>query len=232
MHVNLRRAEALDSIHPQNRPTSRQFGQSRETPVTTAQSHTRDRILEAAEAVFGENGYHDAIVDEIGRRTSLSKGGLYFHFPSKEDLFFAVLDRLAERLVSKAERAAASDGPDLDRAERALRAVLTALCRKRRLARLLMVQGYSMGNRFELKRAEIFDRFAGVIEARLRQAALNGETVPIDPALAARIWLGAVNELVIHWLHEGGPSPAQRADEITAVLMNGIRTPALTQVRR
>lgn len=195
--------------------------------MTTAQSQTRERILEAAEAVFGDNGYHDAIVDEIGRRTSLSKGGLYFHFPSKEDLFFAVLDRLAKRLVLKAERAAAIEGPELERAERALRAVLTALCRKRRLARLLMVQGYSMGNRFERKRAEIFDSFAEVIEARLRQAALNGETRRIDPALTARIWLGAVNELVIHWLHEGGPSPVQRSDEITAVLLGGVRAPVL-----
>lgn len=194
-------------------------------PVTTTNSQTRERILEAAEAVFGDNGYHDAIVDAIGRRTSLSKGGLYFHFPSKERLFFAVLDRLADRLVSKAEEAAAGDGPALDRAEQALRAVLTALSRKRRLARLLMVQGYSMGNQFERKRAEIFDRFAAVIEGRLREAVLNGEMVEADPALTARIWLGAVNELVIHWLHAGGPSPAQRADEVAVVLMGGVRAP-------
>ena len=193
--------------------------------MITANSQTRDRILEAAEAVFGDNGYHDAIVDEIGRRTSLSKGGLYFHFPSKEGLFFAVLDRLSDRLVSKAELASTGNGTALDRAEMALRSVLTALSRKRRLARLIVIQGYSMGNQFERKRAEIFDRFAGVIEARLSEAVLNGETASIDPALTARIWLGAVNELVIHWLHEGGPSPAQRADEITAVLLGGVRAP-------
>lgn len=191
--------------------------------MTTANSQTRERILEAAEAVFGDNSYHDAIVDEIGRRTSLSKGGLYFHFPSKEGLFFAVLDRLADRLVSKAEESANGDGPALERAELALRAVLTALTRKRRLARIVVVQGYSMGNQFERKRAEIFDRFAAVIEARLSEAVATGEVIGIDPALTSRIWLGAVNELVIHWLHEGGTSPAQRADEITAVLMNGVR---------
>lgn len=192
--------------------------------VTTSNSHTRERILEAAEAVFGDNGYHDAIVDEIGRRTSLSKGGLYFHFPSKEGLFFAVLDRLANRLVERAEEAAAAgNGNALERAELALRAVLSALSRKRRLARLMVVQGYSMGNQFERKRAEIFDRFASVIEDRLAEAVANGETAHIDPALTARIWLGAVNELVIHWLHDGGPSPAHRADEIANVLMNGVR---------
>ena len=55
---------------------------------------TRERIMEAAEAVFAEKGYHDAAMDEIVRRTSVSKGGLYFHFSSKERLFFAVMDHL------------------------------------------------------------------------------------------------------------------------------------------
>lgn len=198
--------------------------------MTVGNTNTRERILESAEAVFADNGYHDAIVDEIGRRTSLSKGGLYFHFPSKEDLFFAVLDRLANRLVKKAEEAATGDGPALVRAESALRAVLTALSKNRRLARLVVVQGYSMGNQFEQKRAQIFDRFAEVIEAQLREAVRNGETGDIDPALTSRIWLGAVNELVIYWLHEGGRSPAQRADEIATTLVHGVmRIPAVAR---
>ncbi len=191
--------------------------------MTTASGSTRERILEAAEAVFADNGYHDAIVDEIGRRTSLSKGGLYFHFPSKEGLFFAVLDRLADRLVKKSQDAASGDGPALERAENALRAVLSALSKNRRLARLVLVQGYSMGNQFERKRAQIFDRFADVIEAQLKEAVANGETGATDPELTSRIWLGAVNELVIHWLHEGGQSPAQRSDEIAGVLISGVK---------
>lgn len=193
--------------------------------MSTTNTRTRERILEAAEDVFADNGYHDAIVDEIGRRTSLSKGGLYFHFPSKESIFFAVMDRLADRLVEKAESAASSEGSALTRAESALRAVLASLSRKRRLAKLLVVQGYSMGNQFERKRAEVFDRFASVIEAQLSQAVANGESPTIDPALTARIWLGAVNELVIHWLYEGGLSPAQQADEIVAILLDGVRCP-------
>ena len=191
--------------------------------MTLNSSDTRERILEAAEAVFADNGYHDAIVDEIGRRTSLSKGGLYFHFPSKEGLFFAVLDRLADRLVKRAEAASAGDGPALDRADKALRAVLMSLSRRRRLARLLMVQGYSMGNSFERKRVEIFDRFAAVIRARLEEAVTSGETLPgVDPSIASRIWLGAVNELVIQWLYTGGPSPADRVDEISQMLRRGV----------
>ena len=37
------------------------------------------------------------------RRTNMSKGGLYFHFPSKERLFFSVMDHLGQRLVDRIE---------------------------------------------------------------------------------------------------------------------------------
>jgi AcrR family transcriptional regulator len=186
--------------------------------VTLNSNGTRERILGAAEVVFADMGYHDALVEEIGRRTSVSKGGLYFHFPSKEHLFFAVLDRLAGKLVRSAEQAGSGDGTAMEHAERALQAVLTALSRRRRLARLLLVQGYSMGNSFERKRVEIFDRFAGVVRTRLDEAVAAGEIEPLDTELVSRVWLGAINELVVHWLYSGGPSPAERLHDISQVL--------------
>ena len=190
---------------------------------TKQREHTRERILEAAEAVFADNGYHDALVDEIGKRTSMSKGGLYFHFPSKEDLFFAVMDRLANKLVKRAENAAAKADSPLEAAEAALGAVLSALSVQRRLARLLMTQGYSMGNAFDAKRAEMFERFAGVIKQRLDEAKQVGQIGDLNTELASRVWLGAVNEVVVHWLFSGGPTPKDAAAELNKFLVDSVR---------
>ena len=189
---------------------------------TNQRLKSRERILEAAELVFADNGYHDALVDEIGKRTSMSKGGLYFHFPSKEDLFFAVMDRLANKLVKRAERAAAKADSPIAAAEAALGAVVSALSKRKRLARLLVTQGYSMGNAFESKRAEIFDRFAGVIQLQLDEAVDAGQIDELNTGLASRIWLGAVNEIVVHWLFSGGPSPAETAPELKKLLVASI----------
>jgi AcrR family transcriptional regulator len=190
---------------------------------TKQRDQTRERILEAAEAVFADNGYHDALVDDIGKRTSMSKGGLYFHFPSKEDLFFAVMDRLANKLVKRAEKAAAKADNPLEAAEAALGAVLSALAVQKRLARLLMTQGYSMGNAFESKRAEMFDRFAGVIGEHLEKARESGQIDDLNTELASRVWLGAVNEVVVHWLFSGGQSPKDIAPELKKFLMDSVR---------
>ena len=61
---------------------------------------TRDKIMEAAESVFSQKGYYETAVDEIVKQSSTSKGSVYFHFPSKENLFLAVMDHLGNRLIS------------------------------------------------------------------------------------------------------------------------------------
>lgn len=189
---------------------------------TQQRTGTRERILEAAEAVFADNGYHDALVDEIGKRTSMSKGGLYFHFPSKEDLFFAVMDRLANKLVRRAEKAASDTDNPLKAAEAALESVLKALSTQKRLARLLVTQGYSMGSAFEAKRAEVFDRFARVIVEKLNEAKSACQIGEVDVELASRVWLGALNEVVVHWLFSDGPSPRDSAQELKKLLVSSL----------
>lgn len=52
---------------------------------------TRRLLLDAAAAVFGERGYERATIGEILNRAGVTKGALYFHFASKEDLALGVL---------------------------------------------------------------------------------------------------------------------------------------------
>ncbi|GAA4897147.1 ScbR family autoregulator-binding transcription factor [Streptomyces coeruleoprunus] len=54
---------------------------------------TRIAILEAAAAAFGERGYDATPVTEVYERAGVTKGALYFHFGSKEDLARAILDQ-------------------------------------------------------------------------------------------------------------------------------------------
>ncbi|MEW9516343.1 ScbR family autoregulator-binding transcription factor [Streptomyces tubercidicus] len=53
---------------------------------------TRRVILEAAASVFDEQGYDRATIAEVLERAGMTKGALYFHFASKEQLALAVLE--------------------------------------------------------------------------------------------------------------------------------------------
>ena len=53
---------------------------------------TQARLLNAAEEVFVRDGYEAAQLDEIAARADRSKGAVYTHFKSKEDLFLALFE--------------------------------------------------------------------------------------------------------------------------------------------
>ncbi len=57
--------------------------------------HLRARLIDAATEEFAMLGYAGATLDGIAARAGVTKGGVYFHFDGKEELFFAVLDQCA-----------------------------------------------------------------------------------------------------------------------------------------
>jgi AcrR family transcriptional regulator len=58
---------------------------------------TRSLLLDAAEEVFAEKGFTPASLDNIARAAGYTKGAIYKHFATKEDLFLAVSDRYWRR---------------------------------------------------------------------------------------------------------------------------------------
>src|SRR5258706_4968023 len=60
---------------------------------------TRTRLLDAAEKVFVDRGFHAASVDEVAEEAGYSKGAVYSNFENKDELFLAVLER---RVTSRA----------------------------------------------------------------------------------------------------------------------------------
>ncbi|MBO0852489.1 MAG: helix-turn-helix transcriptional regulator, partial [Nocardia sp.] len=58
---------------------------------------TRLLLLDAAEVVFAEKGFMAATLDDIAHTAGYTKGAIYKHFATKEDLFLAVSDRYWRR---------------------------------------------------------------------------------------------------------------------------------------
>jgi AcrR family transcriptional regulator len=64
-------------------------------PLAPASASTRDRIIDAFAELLGENGERAATLDAVAAAAGVSKGGLLYHFGSKEALIDGVLERLA-----------------------------------------------------------------------------------------------------------------------------------------
>lgn len=74
---------------------------------------TYELILDGASQVFAEFGYERAKLNDIVDRTGVTRGALYFHFQSKEDLAKAVIDRQHELSIAAVESIAGSAAPAL-----------------------------------------------------------------------------------------------------------------------
>jgi TetR/AcrR family transcriptional regulator, fatty acid metabolism regulator protein len=183
----------------------------------------REKILEAALAVFAQKGYHRAIVDDIVRVSGTSKGAVYHHFPNKEALFLALVDQFVVHLATAAAEAIAAQHGALKKVEGALRAALETFARHRQLARILLLEAVSLGPTYEAKRAEVHRRFADLIKGYLDEAAAEASIPPLDTEVTTLAWLGAINEVVIQWLHTGRPDLLGEAlPALTRLLLRSI----------
>jgi AcrR family transcriptional regulator len=79
-----------------------------------------DLILQAAEELFLEKGFHDVSIDEIAARVGIAKGTIYLHFTSKEELVFALLQRDIKQFLLEVDSILASS----DSATARLRAIM------------------------------------------------------------------------------------------------------------
>lgn len=173
---------------------------------TQERSRTRrERLLDAALEVFAARGYNESAIDEIARASETSKGGLYFHFPSKQALFLALLDQASAALLERVAAAMAAESDPLARGEAALHEVLRVFGDHRLLAHLLLIEAVGAGKEFSQKLNEIHAAFASLIAGCLDEAVAQGEIPPLDAQLAAHAWYGAVNQTVLRWLMTGEP---------------------------
>jgi TetR/AcrR family transcriptional regulator, regulator of autoinduction and epiphytic fitness len=75
----------------------------------------RAAILDAALQVFGQYGYRRTSMDDIARQAQIGKGTIYLSFTSKEEVFQALAQRLAQRMLGGAEAASRQPGTTADK---------------------------------------------------------------------------------------------------------------------
>jgi AcrR family transcriptional regulator len=90
-----------------------------EKPARSARATTKreqreastERILASALTLFVSKGYRSTTVDDIARACELTKGAVYFYFPSKAAILLALLDEIEDLMVSKMVARVSQAGP-------------------------------------------------------------------------------------------------------------------------
>ncbi|GAA4736333.1 TetR/AcrR family transcriptional regulator [Phytohabitans rumicis] len=88
--------------------------------VGSSADATRQQILAAARELFVERGYAGASIKDITERVGVTKGSLYYHFSSKEEILHALVSPLIEALEAFTAEVTAAGGLDADLVRRLL----------------------------------------------------------------------------------------------------------------
>lgn len=186
----------------------------------------QERILDAALDVFAEAGYQRATVDDIASTAQTSKGGIYFHFPGKDAIFLALLDRSANLLLARvAERVSAEPDP-ISKVDAALRSLVDTFGSHRALARLFLVEARGAGPRFHSRLAEVQSRFVAFLQQQLDEAIRQGLVPPFDTEVASHAWFGALHQVVTSWALAERPRPLEETyPHLRSLLLRSIGLP-------
>jgi AcrR family transcriptional regulator len=189
---------------------------------------SRETILDGAFQAFTKGGYRDTAIDDIAAAAEISKGGIYFHFPTKEAIFRELMRTTADKLVGKVEAAVASEPDPIRKAEVALATVLEVFAGHRTMARLFFEAG-SGGRGFQAETNALHERFACLIQSYLDEAISQSTIPPIDTRVTSVVWFGALDEVVARWLQAERPGRLEDAyPTLRALLLRSVGVAAET----
>jgi AcrR family transcriptional regulator len=66
------------------------------TRISVRGNQTREQVLQAAKVLFSQRGYHNTSIYDLFEKSGISKGALFHHWKSKEELALSVLDEVTE----------------------------------------------------------------------------------------------------------------------------------------
>jgi AcrR family transcriptional regulator len=174
--------------------------------LTARGAATRARLIEAAERVFAELGYHDASIVKITEAAGVAQGTFYLYFAGKQQIFDELVVDLNHR-VRQAMKEASSRGQTRLEAEllgfqayfafTAEHPALYRIIRQAEFVSPLMLRYH-------------YERLAEGYVSALREAVESGEIGPIDPEVTAWALMGAGELIGMRWiLWDGGSEMPQ-----------------------
>ena len=188
----------------------------------TGEEPPRERLLSAAEHLFGERSYRRTSVAGICARAGIATGSFYAHFNSKADIFAAVVWRINADLRA-AMSAALRQAPDNQRAREraAFRAFFDMISQRPGIDRIVRESEFVDPGLFR----EYYERLARGYARGVRQAQLAGEVdARYDPEVIAYLYTGADNFIGVRWADwtAGGHVPDDVLDDVLEVLARGL----------
>jgi AcrR family transcriptional regulator len=164
----------------------------------------KTQILQAALTCFARKGYHHATMDDIVEEAGLSKGGVYWHFGSKKELFLALFESMAADMDVAVQAAAREQTSARQRLEMLLEVFtrLTAESEFREMMPLLIDVWAQNWRDSDVNEAAmlVYRHFRDPLATVIDEGVAAGEFKPVDGPTLAGILIAIYDGLMVQWM--------------------------------
>ena len=184
------------------------------------------QILEAAMEVFVSNGYANTRMDDIVSQSGLSKGALYHHYPSKKELFIALIDHWEVYCFPDFYSRNGRNRTSVEILHDFSRALLDVF-RDKQYVFLAEVEFWALSNRdkeINDRSKSLYKKLLVLFELVLQKGVRNGEFKKIDTKAISLIILSGFQG--INWFcifGEDQVSPENYIEEFMNILIKSIK---------
>jgi AcrR family transcriptional regulator len=197
------------------------------TPDTRARSARlprsarRKQLLGAAREVFVAHGYHAAAMDDIADRAGVSKPVLYQHFPSKRDLYVALVQQHTNELLSSVQAALESTTNNKQRVAATIAAYFEFIDSKSEAFRLV----FETDLRSDPEVRDLVDTVSAGCAAAIASVIREDTHLPDEEAELLGVALAGMAHITArYWLDTGRTVPREVADTlVTQLAWRGVR---------
>lgn len=173
------------------------------SPARFTAADRREQILDVAAGLFARQGFQGTTTKQIAEGAGVTEALIFRHFPSKDDLYWAVIQSKIKGASSPRERLDAklqASGSDTEVLSGVAVDILERRAKDQTLSRLLLysaLENHKLSHRFfRTYVASHYEVLADFIRRRIAEGGFR----PVDPVLAARGFLGMV---IYHsWVQE------------------------------
>jgi AcrR family transcriptional regulator len=175
----------------------------------------RTQLLGAAREVFVAQGYHAAAMDEIAERAGVSKPVLYQHFPSKRDLYLALLEQHTDEVVGAIRDALASTPDNKQRVAATMEAYYAFIDSESESFRLVFESDFTSDPEVR----DLLDRMQRGCAEAIAEVIAEDTGLPAAEAELLAIGLTGISHVTArYWIPAGRPIPRETAAALVAHL--------------
>jgi len=187
----------------------------------------KEQILQAAEQVFAQKGFHDATIADVARKAKVSEATIYEYFPSKEELLFLIPGATARRGKENLEHVLRLIRSAADKIRAFLYDHLNFYQNHPDYASVSMLILKPNRKFVETEAYKDVQELARVLLQVIKEGMASGEfRSDLDPYLVRSAILGTIEHLVVRRVLLGKPENLiALVDPLTDLILGGIKAP-------